>query len=602
MKRAFYSLCAALMFAAGARAQLTGQVSATTVAPSEIFTLTITAEGSNLGQPILPDTADFIFTNARNPSVSNSSSMQIINGQVRQSRSRAWTYQIHIDKEGEYSLPSIRVQIDGKEYATEPLKITVTKNPPRPQQQQRRRSPFDMLNGIDPFAMPPAPVVSDDLPFEDTFILELKADKTEVFVGEGVTVTMTWGQLDAGGVQVQGELNPPKVIQGFYSAQDDDDTRTYRETRNRATYRLSTKKQVWFPTAAGDFVLPGYDVPFRISRYTSRGWDVRTIAKKTEDIRLHVKALPPAPAGFSGAVGKITFSTSLPTDLLQGSQVSLSIRFGGQGNPASISAPELPALDWAHVSAATADQDASAQSGLLKVFNYNLTPLQEGPHELPELKVLFFSPESGQYETAVAQKIQVNVRKAVETSPVIVGGPAAAGANPNGGSLSEIHPIIRETAPLAPARSGGPVNGLAVAAPPVAYAALLAFVRHRRRLTDDKDFAREYYAKSKSQKRLARVHGAKDPTEELFHAVAGFVADKLKVPEAGMTSVDARAVIAKRGLPAELAANIEKILRACERARYAGVQLSETELSSLLEEARAAMDELEGLLKKGGAK
>lgn len=594
--------CAALIFAVSASAQLTGQVSASTVAPSEIFTLTITAEGSNLGQPILPDSADFIFVNARNPSVSNSSSMQILNGQVRQSRSRSWTYQIHIDKEGTFTLPAIRVQIDGKEYATQPLQITVTKNPPRPQQfQQRRRTPFDLLTGIDPFAMPSAPVVSDEIPFDETFILELKADKTEVYAGEGVAVTMTWGQLDVGGVNVQGELSPPKVIQGFYAAQDDDDTRTYRETRNKATYRLSTKKQVWFPTAAGDFVLPGFDVPFRISRYTSRGWDVRTINKKTEDIHIHVKPLPPAPERFSGAVGKINFSTSLPTDLLQGSQVVLSVRIAGQGNPASISAPDLPPLDWAHVSTPTADPDNSAQSGLLKVFNYNLTPLLEGPHELPELKILYFSPESGKYESAVAPKLEVNIRKAMESQPVIIGGPAASGANPGAGTLAEIHPPIRETGPLAPARSGAPVNGLAVATPPAAYAALVAFVRRRRRLSEDTDFAREYYAKSKSQKRLARVRGAKDPTEELFHAVAGFVADKLKVPEAGMTSADARSVIAKRGLPTELAANIEKVLRACERARYAGVQFSPAELDALLEEARVAMDAFEACL-KGGAR
>ena len=145
---------------------------------------------------------------------------------------------------------------------------------------------------------------------------------------------------------------------------------------------------------------------------------MRTINKKTEDIHIHVKPLPAAPPGFSGAVGKITLSTSLPTDLLQGSQVVLSVRIGGQGNPASISAPDLTTLDWAHVSTPTADPDNSAQSGLLKVFNYNLTPLVEGPHELPEMKIIYFSPESGKYETAGAPKLEVNVRKAVESMQI----------------------------------------------------------------------------------------------------------------------------------------------------------------------------------------
>ena len=86
---------------------------------------------------------------------------------------------------------------------------------------------------------------------------------------------------------------------------------------------------------------------------------------------------------------------------------------------------------------------------------------------------------------------------------------------------------------------------------------------------------------------------AAEPAEELYRAVSGFVADKFNASDAGITSSDMRALLESRNAAPDLTESIVKILRACERARYAGVKLSSDEIEALTHAATAALDTLE---------
>ena len=579
-----------------ARAQVAASMNPSAVAPSEVFELIITVEGTQVETPELPDAPDFAVINPRQPSVGTSTNIVMVQGRVQQSVSRSYTYRLHVDKEGVFTYPPIPVKVGGKVVKTQPLTVTVSKDVRRP---TRRRSPFDLF---DPFAQAPQSRPEDDaVAFDDSVIFELTTDKTELYVGEPLTVNMMYGHLASNGVGIGG--NEPQVehVQGFYIEGDYEPVNANIQRNNRA-YLSKTRKQVWYATAPGTYTIPGIEWPVTVQRFTVRGYDRRTIVKNVPPITLTVKPLPPSPPGYSGIVGNITVSASLPGgEFLQGQGVEFTVRIAGQANPASISAPEIPKLDWAYLSPPEIMPAQAEADKVLKVFHYTFTPLSDGTFELPAITYGYFSPSSGTYETASTKPIPVTVRKAVSAGPLVtVGGPQAAN-NAEARVLAEIHPIVREAAQLGPVRSGWPMNLLAGVGAPAAYLALFLWHRHRRRLSEDKDFARDYFARSKSQKRLARVRGAADPTEELFHAVAGFVADKLHIEEAGLTSADARRAIAARGLPSDLADTVEKILRACERARYAGAQLSPAEINALVDAAVPAMDALEDALKKGAA-
>ena len=68
-----------------------------------------------------------------------------------------------------------------------------------------------------------------------------------------------------------------------------------------------------------------------------------------------------------------------------------------------------------------------------------------------------------------------------------------------------------------------------------------------------------------------------------------------------MTSADARTLIKERGIDAAHAENLEKVLRACERARYASQPLSPNELNALISAAEAAILQIGDQARKGSA-
>ena len=78
----------------------------------------------------------------------------------------------------------------------------------------------------------------------------------------------------------------------------------------------------------------------------------------------------------------------------------------------------------------------------------------------------------------------------------------------------------------------------------------------------------------------------------------GFVADKLDIPEAGLTAADVARHFAEHGLGADKADNLARILRSCERAQYGAARLSASEVEALVQGAALCMDELDSALKK----
>lgn len=588
-----------LLAAASAQAQLTAQISANVVGVGEVFQLTITAEGGTVSPPVLPDSADFVYMNVQNPGVSTGISTTIVNGMTSMRRTRSYTYGVRVDKEGTFTLPPIRVQIDGKDYATEPLSVTVTKDPPR--RQRARRSPF---GGIDPFSIMDeqreraaqrqrGSSQRDEIPMEKAVLLEAKAEKSEVFQGEGLTVLLSYAYVISG---VSARADAPKIgpVQGCFVS----DAELMPDTRmeqDGLTYNRRTMRYIVYPMTSGEFTIPRVEWPVQIS--TSFNLDARVVVKKTEPIPFTVKPLPPAPPGFSGTVGEIKVTAELPSgELLQGTPVDFVFAVTGSANASSVTAPELPRLAWAHLSPPSVNPDEAAQRGALKVFRYALTPLEPGAHEMPALRYTYFSPKAGDYVDAVTPAIPVNLRKAVDTGPMVVAG---AGTSAPRAALHPILPVAGELGPQ------GSRLGLVVAVlllPPLSFAALWMQARRRRRLAEDPAFARAYYARSRSAKLLAGVRDSAEPSEALFRALVGFVADTLGVPESGMTSADARRAVIERGLPPGLAEKVEKILRACERARYAGAALPALELGALLDAAQQAMDEIEDGLKGGASR
>ena len=159
--------------------------------------------------------------------------------------------------------------------------------------------------------------------------------------------------------------------------------------------------------------------------------------------------------------------------------------------------------------------------------------------------------------------------------------------------------ILTGAGPLYSHRSGMAANAVAFALPPLAFGIFFIFLRRLRRFSEDSAYARGYFALSRARKRLLEAATEPEPAEALGKALTGFLADKLDCNEAGLTSQDVRSLLEERCMAADLIEAVVKVLRACERAQYAGTRLSAEECNALTRAAEAAMDRLDAGLRGG---
>ena len=136
-------------------------------------TLRVNVYGDDIKQPRLDTLCGVDIA-----SESSKQSIQIINSNITKNYTFVYTF----EPEKSCTIGSIPIEVDGKIERTKPIKITVTDTPPKTK--------------------------------DANFILELKADKYEVFVGEPFGVTLVFKQK-RGAEAIDSKFYPPK-LDGFW--------------------------------------------------------------------------------------------------------------------------------------------------------------------------------------------------------------------------------------------------------------------------------------------------------------------------------------------------------------------------------------------------
>ena len=510
------------------------------------------------------------------------------NGQMRQFQQYRWSFKIYARTPGRYTIPGITMMVDGQDKTSQPVYFDVQVAG----RQTLRPSSRDRAAGGGSAA-------AKELTIKDSVTMETVVDHHDVYQGEAVVLTMRITELASMAVRVSrpAMMSFPKVA-GFYSGPITSTAR--RETREGWNYEVTEHRQVLFATAPGTLTIPGAEYVARVRANTTQGPEGYDAELKSDPIEVVVKPLPEKPDNFSGAVGNFEVEGQLEKPSVpQGTPSLYIIRVRGRGNADGILAPQLPALAWAHVSepeARTEHPNSADWTQIEKSFRYNITPHEIGTFEVPSQAFVYFDPKAARFETRQIAAANLNVVKSNESVDVITVGGQTGGPEAVKVASQELLPIMTELRPLQRLRPAPAMSFLAALLPPLAVLALYVALRRRRRLQDDPRYARNYFARSRSQQRLESVAAAKDPSEALYRAVVGYLADKFDVNEAGMTPEDVRRLLEAKEIEPALAENLVKILRSCERRRYAGGELQAQEVQALLSGAQAAMDRLDAHL------
>lgn len=556
------------------------------------FYVTVEISGIKVGPIEFPDVEGVAV--GRDP-VSTQESYRIEGTHV--SRSVTRVYRATASRAGTVILPRFEAEVDGQRLRSDAISVEVT----------GRRSQREPGPSYSHEPQGPRPTA---IPLEEALFLEAEVDRTEVFQGAPIRLSLMRWQVNSRQLDARGNYLKPDT-EGFIAIPQEPKEKSRlpvdRRGRGEFEYIVSTYEQTLFPTATGQLTIGPWRWEGEVQLAQPNSLFGNRYRKRlaSEPLTVTVKPLPQAPADFSGAVGVFQVHFESTRDAVeQGESFEVIVTVSGVGNPNAIGEPPFPAVPGVYVSDPEKRVDTidTTETVVRKDFIYRLTPSDAGTLDIPAVSYTFFNPENAAYETVEDGPVRIRVVPSLQGQERVVQDYAGNGTGPSGGqrlAAGEILPIVDDPGSLRPA--GGAMGAVAAAAvlPVAAYVGVLLFVRRQRMLAAHPGYARALNARRRARDRLDAAHQASDPAEALMRALTGYVADVCAVPAGGITSADAADWLAAREAPPEAARELAALIRQCERARYAGSSMPTDAVAAQCEAAKACIDRLDTALAKG---
>lgn len=342
--------------------------------------------------------------------ISQSSSMNIINGQVTSTNSVIQYYKPN--RRGEFSLEPFSVKINGSSYSSPGKKITVLE--PRTSQRPGVFDPFDDLFGSRTREEPEFIEIEDDAFFASS------VDKSEVFVGEGFNVSLAFymsetnqapfqfyepgRQLD----EILKKMKPSNAWEENFNITNIQPERITLNGKNWIKYKVY--EATFFPFSDGEIVIPPIAwemIKYRVARNptffgSNRLEDFKTFYSSAKSV--NVKPLPQHPLRNEVSVGVYQLRENISTfEVETGEGFTYNFGISGEGNINSILAPRTRQIQKLNTFDPNVRQQINRGMGKIrgvKEFNYYLTINEPGEVKLADhFEWIYFNPVLAKYDT-----------------------------------------------------------------------------------------------------------------------------------------------------------------------------------------------------------
>jgi hypothetical protein len=354
-------------------------------------TVQITFKSNSDGNFTAPDFKDFKILSG--PNKGSSSQISIINGVMSQSYTITWSFILRPTKEGELTINSAKLNVNGKEYKTHPVKISVGKG----------SGQFNTDNGSNPY--------QNNKPI----FTSVSVSKNKVYQGEPLVATyklyMRTGRITDYDIKIP-------IQNGFWSQEIDPGKQgwpQYIENLNGIDYVVvPLKKELLYPNSFGKFKLKPYDL-MAIVQFSF--WDSRRFDLVSNSPEIEVMPLPAAgkPEDFSGAVGSFKMETNFSTTELKANDgIDIKIKISGTGNFKLMDKPVLKVpADFEMYDPETKDKLSVTEKGMSgsREFNYLIIPRHSGKYLIEPINFSYFDTDSRSYKTLRSEPQEINVLK-----------------------------------------------------------------------------------------------------------------------------------------------------------------------------------------------
>ena len=550
--------------------ELTANLDRNVISLGESVTLTLDFEGvSPGGTPSLPAIAGITVAG-----VSQSSSFTIINGQTAAKLS--FSYTLVPSQTGEITIPSMRIRVDNRDLATQPLKLKV------------------LATGA-----VPAPETANKYAF-----LKLLLPKTNLFIGEAlpVDITLYFTEIREGH---QPQLESAGFTVGKVQQQGQSRTRVGNQVFNLVTFKTYVS-----PVRSGSLqigpVTMQLSVPKANARRTIFGdvFDWQPVTLSTEPQVINVSPLPRTnvPPTFNGAVGSYSMSvTAGPTNLAVGDPITAKVAISGQGLLDSLNLPNQPTWADFKVYPPNAKVEAADPLGLSgrKTFEQVVIPQKAEVSLLPPFQFSFFDPNARTYRTLSGSAVPLTVRPAaaVANLPTLA---QSQGSTATNDEIVHIKPYLG-VSPVA----GGPLVQqpwfLALQAIPLVTWLSLLFVRkshealaNNPRLRRQREVSRKIADGLGDLRRQAAAQESDAFFATVFRLLQEQLGERLDVPASAITEAVIDERLRTRNVPDETLRRLQELFQVCNQARYAPQRTSH-ELASYIARVETTLKELQNI-------
>ena len=572
---------------------VTASVDKTTAFLGDVVTLTVTVQGRKLpsvSAPRFPATNDWSL---RGTSSSTSTSIQIINGKMTSSKTIDYIYFIIPQRTGKLVIPSMEVLVGGKKYRTKPITVNILSGGAKPRQPKKGG----------PSARQPA---RQPQSAEQDIFIGVDANKKSAYQGEQITVYFTlYSRLDLVNLSYKKDAEFKNAwVETIFEA-------TRLQPR---VVTIGGKRYYAFPikTVAAFPLMPGYVTvePMELKcvvQYPPRSFfdfgRRAEIIARSKPLKIKVLSLPEAgkPDGFTGAVGKFSFSLKADRDTLSvGDALGITVRVSGAGNIETITLPQpqFPQDFEVFDKKEKVTKDVKGEQIIgTKTAEYVVVPHSEGEFIIPPVEFSYFNPRTRKYVKLLSDSIRIVVGPGKGVS--VVGPVGRSRIVAVGGDIEFIKPdAIRLTVGKLSLPNGLralwfiPIEILAILG---AYAYRL---RYERMLKDIKRI-KASRAFKEAQRKLSGVRRAKDAAQALsaiYDAIFQFIAAKLGIEAGAVIFDEAAAKLMEKGVPEETIEGLRDALDKIHSSRFApaGEHCDVVELSEKVREYLKTIDETFG--------
>jgi hypothetical protein len=576
-------LCSSLIFAQEVR--VTATASSTQVGVGEQFEVSFSTNKSPEGfNP--PNFNGFQVVGGPN----QSSSFSSVNGTTTVNISVG--YVLVGVKEGEFTISPAVMEINGKRYRSNGLRIKVVKGRPAPQQQQ---SPQGEPEGR------AASVKPEDI--SKRLFLRVVPNKTNVYQGEQISVSC---KLYAN-INVVGSA-PEKMpdFNGFWSQEIKSNNQnvswTVEEYKGVRYHVAVLKEIILFPERFGKLTLDPLVVNFTVRQVTPSNDPIEQFFGggsyedvnykiKSPPVIINVKTLPEAgrPADFQGAVGNFSVGATLDRSSLKANEaMNYTVKISGSGNLKLLKAPELNlSADIEKYDPKVTDNIRETLDGVSgsREYGYLLIPRHEGNYTIEPLKFSYFNPATERYVTLSAEAFSVKVAKGAPGNEVTAYSGSQQDVKTLGRDIRYIKSDVGSLKKAGDGFYGSAWQILLLCTGPLLFAAAFGYRNWHRTHNQDLVVVRGRNAGKVAAKHLASAGkqlqaGHRDAFyEDIYRGLYGYLSDKLNIAMADLSRENIGDRLKNRGISEQVILQLTDTLDLCEMAKYAPVSgISEQEV------------------------